>query len=143
MLVQFVCSWDAVQRWCWISHGVYSGLALPVEGDAVGLKNWVRVSIAAQPKQCLKMQFGGAALLFQATGEKQDGSLKAPPSAIPTGEKLKTNPDKGIPEDESNILNMKNVFGSNTYLQKKRRRFWRFLLDACRDATLIIHRLRI
>ncbi|KAI3740444.1 hypothetical protein L2E82_30873 [Cichorium intybus] len=37
-------------------------------------------------------------------------------------EMLKTNPDKGINDDESNILDRKN----------------RFLLDACRDTTLII-----
>nr|XP_043619549.1 calcium-transporting ATPase 8, plasma membrane-type-like [Erigeron canadensis]XP_043619550.1 calcium-transporting ATPase 8, plasma membrane-type-like [Erigeron canadensis] len=53
-------------------------------------------------------------------------------------EKLKTNPDKGINDDESNILDRKNVFGSNTYPRKKGRSFWRFLLDACRDTTLII-----
>ncbi|GKD83955.1 calcium-transporting ATPase 10, plasma membrane-type protein isoform X1, partial [Tanacetum coccineum] len=53
-------------------------------------------------------------------------------------EKLKTNPDKGIPDDESNIQNRKTVFGSNTYPQKKGKSFWRFLLDACRDTTLII-----
>ncbi|KAI3523961.1 hypothetical protein L1887_02508 [Cichorium endivia] len=53
-------------------------------------------------------------------------------------EMLKTNPDKGINDDESNILDMKNVFGSNTYPRKKGRSFWRFLLDACRDTTLII-----
>ncbi|KAI3778688.1 hypothetical protein L2E82_08071 [Cichorium intybus] len=93
-----------------------------------------------------------AAYLFQAHGEK-DGTPKAPPSPIPTGnynvcpgqvasmtrhhdfaalqnfggvkamaEMLKTNPDKGIDDDESNILDRKN----------------RFLLDACRDTTLII-----
>ncbi|KAL4571213.1 hypothetical protein LXL04_017966 [Taraxacum kok-saghyz] len=53
-------------------------------------------------------------------------------------EMLKTNPDKGIDDDESNILDRKNVFGSNTYPRKKGRSFWRFLLDACRDTTLII-----
>ncbi|XP_071723879.1 calcium-transporting ATPase 10, plasma membrane-type-like isoform X1 [Rutidosis leptorrhynchoides] len=53
-------------------------------------------------------------------------------------EKLKTSPDKGIPEDESNILDRKNVFGSNTYPRKKGRSFWNFLFDACRDTTLII-----
>ncbi|KAL4582556.1 hypothetical protein LXL04_007108 [Taraxacum kok-saghyz] len=53
-------------------------------------------------------------------------------------EMLKTNPDKGIDDDESNILDRKNVFGSNTYSRKKGRSFWRFLLDACRDTTLII-----
>ncbi|XP_071717450.1 calcium-transporting ATPase 10, plasma membrane-type-like [Rutidosis leptorrhynchoides] len=53
-------------------------------------------------------------------------------------EKLKTNPDKGIHDDESNLLERKNVFGSNTYPRKKGRSFWRFVLDACRDTTLII-----
>ncbi|KAI7751632.1 hypothetical protein M8C21_007651 [Ambrosia artemisiifolia] len=53
-------------------------------------------------------------------------------------EKLKTNPDKGIHDDESSILDRKNVFGSNTYPRKKGRSFWRFVLDACRDTTLII-----
>ncbi|MFS7944541.1 putative P-type Ca(2+) transporter [Helianthus anomalus] len=110
-----------------------------------------------------------AAYLFQAAGEQPDGTTKAPPSPIPTGDydvspeqlatmtrdhdfsalqnfggvkglagMLKTNPDKGIHEDEANILDRKNVFGSNTYPRKKGRSFWRFLLDACRDTTLII-----
>ncbi|KAL4562457.1 hypothetical protein LXL04_034662 [Taraxacum kok-saghyz] len=39
-------------------------------------------------------------------------------------EMLKTNPDKGIDDDESNILDRKNVFGSNTYPRKKGRSFW-------------------
>ena len=34
-------------------------------------------------------------------------------------EMLKTNPDKGINDDEANILDRKNVFGSNTYPRKK------------------------
>ncbi|GKB37853.1 calcium-transporting ATPase 8, plasma membrane-type-like protein [Tanacetum coccineum] len=78
------------------------------------------------------------------------GSLKAPQSATPTGhydvkgltEKLKTNPKKGIPKDESNILNTKNMFRSNTYPQKKGRSLGyfliRFLLDAYWDTTLVI-----
>ncbi|CAI9298093.1 unnamed protein product [Lactuca saligna] len=53
-------------------------------------------------------------------------------------EKLKTNPDKGIHEDESNILERKNVFGSNTYPRRKGNSFWRFLYDGCGDTTLII-----
>ncbi|KAK1417096.1 hypothetical protein QVD17_26218 [Tagetes erecta] len=110
-----------------------------------------------------------AAYLFQAAGAQPNGTERAPPSPIPTGdysispdqlasmtrdhdfsalqnyggvnglsEKLKTNPDKGIHDDESNILERKNVFGSNTYPRKKGRSFWRFVLDACRDTTLII-----
>ncbi|KAI7747089.1 hypothetical protein M8C21_002525, partial [Ambrosia artemisiifolia] len=69
--------------------------------------------------------------LFPAAGEKPNGIPKAPPSPIPTGdhdvkglaEKLKTNPYKGIHEDDSNILDRKNVFGSNTYQRKKGRSF--------------------
>ncbi|KAL8191541.1 hypothetical protein R6Q57_028272 [Mikania cordata] len=53
-------------------------------------------------------------------------------------EKLKTNLDKGIHQDDLNILDRKNVYGSNTYPRKKGRSFWRFMLDACRDTTLII-----
>nr|KAJ0191219.1 hypothetical protein LSAT_V11C800416830 [Lactuca sativa] len=53
-------------------------------------------------------------------------------------ERLKTNPDKGIHEDESNILERKNVFGSNTYPRRKGNSFWRFLYDGCGDTTLII-----
>ncbi|KAL4590044.1 hypothetical protein LXL04_002962 [Taraxacum kok-saghyz] len=53
-------------------------------------------------------------------------------------EKLKTNSEKGILDDESNIMERKTVFGSNTYPRKKGRSFWRFVLDACRDTTLII-----
>ncbi|CAI9269258.1 unnamed protein product [Lactuca saligna] len=53
-------------------------------------------------------------------------------------EVLKMNPDKGINDDEANILERKNVFGSNMYPRKKGRSFWRFLFDACCDTTLII-----
>ncbi|KAL8149433.1 hypothetical protein AgCh_006441 [Apium graveolens] len=51
---------------------------------------------------------------------------------------LKTSLDKGISGDDADILERKNVYGSNTYPRKKPRSFWRFLLDACRDTTLII-----
>ncbi|KAJ0680724.1 putative P-type Ca(2+) transporter [Helianthus annuus] len=64
--------------------------------------------------------------------------IEKEPSVKGLAEKLKTNPDKGIHEDEANILDRKNVFGSNAYPQKKGRSFWRFMFDACRDTTLII-----
>ncbi|WOK95006.1 calcium-transporting ATPase 8, plasma membrane-type-like [Canna indica] len=51
---------------------------------------------------------------------------------------LKTNLDKGIGEDDAEILRRRNVFGSNTYPQKKSRSFWMFLWEACQDLTLII-----
>ncbi|GLT28687.1 hypothetical protein SLA2020_035990 [Shorea laevis] len=51
---------------------------------------------------------------------------------------LRTNLDKGINGDESDLLNRRNVFGSNTYPRKKGRSFWRFVWEACQDLTLVI-----
>ncbi|XP_059637463.1 calcium-transporting ATPase 10, plasma membrane-type-like isoform X2 [Cornus florida] len=51
---------------------------------------------------------------------------------------LKTNLEKGIPGDDDDILDRKNVFGSNTYPRKEGRIFWWFLWEACHDTTLII-----
>ncbi|PIN07122.1 Calcium transporting ATPase [Handroanthus impetiginosus] len=52
--------------------------------------------------------------------------------------KLKSNLEKGVPGDETDLIKRKRAFGSNTYPRKKGRSFWRFLLEACRDTTLII-----
>ncbi|KAK5793236.1 calcium-transporting ATPase 9, plasma membrane-type-like [Gossypium arboreum] len=51
---------------------------------------------------------------------------------------LRTNLEKGIDEDEADLLNRRNVFGSNTYPRKKGRSFWMFLWEAWQDLTLII-----
>ncbi|KAK6126567.1 hypothetical protein DH2020_039678 [Rehmannia glutinosa] len=53
-------------------------------------------------------------------------------------EKLKSSMEKGVPGDETDLINRKRAFGSNTYPRKKGRSFWRFVWDACRDTTLII-----
>ncbi|PIN19114.1 Calcium transporting ATPase [Handroanthus impetiginosus] len=53
-------------------------------------------------------------------------------------EKLKSNLEKGVPGDETDIIKRKQAFGSNTYPRKKGRSFWRFVWEACRDTTLII-----
>ncbi|XP_059637464.1 calcium-transporting ATPase 10, plasma membrane-type-like [Cornus florida] len=53
-------------------------------------------------------------------------------------DKLKTNLEKGIPGHDDDILERKEVFGSNTYPREKGRSFWRFLWEACHDTTLII-----
>ncbi|KAE8660295.1 Calcium-transporting ATPase 8, plasma membrane-type [Hibiscus syriacus] len=53
-------------------------------------------------------------------------------------ESLKTNLEKGIPGDDSDLLKRRNAFGSNTYPQKKGRSFWRFVWEACQDLTLMI-----
>ncbi|XP_078438392.1 calcium-transporting ATPase 5, plasma membrane-type-like [Wolffia australiana] len=51
---------------------------------------------------------------------------------------LKTNLDKGIGGDEADLLNRRNIFGSNTYPRKKGRSFFLFLWEAWQDLTLII-----
>ncbi|GAV59710.1 E1-E2_ATPase domain-containing protein/Cation_ATPase_C domain-containing protein/Cation_ATPase_N domain-containing protein/Hydrolase domain-containing protein/CaATP_NAI domain-containing protein [Cephalotus follicularis] len=51
---------------------------------------------------------------------------------------LKTNLDRGIYGDDSDLLKRRNAFGSNTYPRKKGRSFWRFLWEAWQDLTLII-----
>ncbi|VAH51313.1 unnamed protein product [Triticum turgidum subsp. durum] len=51
---------------------------------------------------------------------------------------LKTDTDKGISGEESDIDARKNAFGSNTYPRKKGRSFLAFVWDACKDLTLII-----
>ncbi|XP_058000286.1 calcium-transporting ATPase 8, plasma membrane-type [Hevea brasiliensis] len=51
---------------------------------------------------------------------------------------LKTNLEKGVPEDDADLLKRKNEFGSNTYPQPKGRSFLGFLWEACQDYTLII-----
>ncbi|GAB2291409.1 Calcium-transporting ATPase 10, plasma membrane-type [Dionaea muscipula] len=53
-------------------------------------------------------------------------------------EKLKTDPEKGIPGNDEDVLRRRNAFGSNTYPRKKARSFWRFLWEAWQDLTLII-----
>uniref|UniRef100_M8B293 Calcium-transporting ATPase n=1 Tax=Aegilops tauschii TaxID=37682 RepID=M8B293_AEGTA len=51
---------------------------------------------------------------------------------------LKTDIDKGISGEESDIDARKNAFGANTYPRKKGRSFLAFVWDACKDLTLII-----
>ncbi|XP_057433537.1 calcium-transporting ATPase 8, plasma membrane-type-like [Lotus japonicus] len=51
---------------------------------------------------------------------------------------LKTNLEKGVIDDDADLLKRKNAFGSNNYPRKKGRPFWMFLWDACKDLTLII-----
>ncbi|KAK1322986.1 Calcium-transporting ATPase 9, plasma membrane-type [Acorus calamus] len=51
---------------------------------------------------------------------------------------VKTNLEKGINEDDGDILGRRNAFGANQYPRKKGRSFWRFLWEAWQDLTLII-----
>ncbi|KAK6131661.1 hypothetical protein DH2020_034675 [Rehmannia glutinosa] len=100
-----------------------------------------------------------AAVLFQAAGKgaagkglSVPGSAKLPSSPTRIGdfgisaeelvkgvaEKLKSNPEIGVSGDETDLIERKNAFASNTYPRKKGRSFWRFVWEACRDTTLII-----
>ncbi|KAL7137111.1 hypothetical protein ABFS83_10G072000 [Erythranthe nasuta] len=63
---------------------------------------------------------------------QQNGGVKG------VAEKLKSNLDLGVSGEETDLINRKNAFGSNTYPRKKGRNFWSFVWDACRDTTLII-----
>ncbi|CAM0902920.1 unnamed protein product [Alopecurus aequalis] len=51
---------------------------------------------------------------------------------------LKTDTEKGISEDDSDLKARQNAFGSNTYPRKKGKSFVAFVWDACKDLTLII-----
>ncbi|XP_022149628.1 calcium-transporting ATPase 9, plasma membrane-type isoform X2 [Momordica charantia] len=108
-----------------------------------------------------------AALLFKLAGERQTGSAASPPTptgdygvslenlvSLTRDQKfsslqqyggvkglsnlLKTNIEKGILGDETDLLKRTNAFGSNTYPRKKGRSFLRFLWEAWQDLTLVI-----
>jgi len=51
---------------------------------------------------------------------------------------LKTDTEKGIGGDDTDLTARRNAFGSNTYPRKKGRSFLAFVWDACKDLTLII-----
>ncbi|CAD5181887.1 unnamed protein product [Musa acuminata subsp. malaccensis] len=51
---------------------------------------------------------------------------------------LNTDLDRGISADDVDILHRRNLFGANTYPQKKGRSFWVFLWEACQDLTLVM-----
>uniref|UniRef100_A0A0A0K7J1 Calcium-transporting ATPase n=1 Tax=Cucumis sativus TaxID=3659 RepID=A0A0A0K7J1_CUCSA len=108
-----------------------------------------------------------AALLFKLAGEQQIGSSASPPlsggdysisleqlASLTRDQNLsslqqhggvkglsnllKTSTEKGISGDETDLLNRRNAFGSNTYPRKKGRSFLKFLWEAWQDLTLII-----
>ncbi|KAI3868963.1 hypothetical protein MKX03_003334 [Papaver bracteatum] len=80
----------------------------------------------------------GPAQLTDITSNNNFGALEQHGGVNGLSEMLKTNSDKGITGDDDDILSRKNIFGSNTYPQKKSRTFWTFLWEACHDLTLII-----
>ncbi|KAI4326214.1 hypothetical protein MLD38_031551 [Melastoma candidum] len=108
-----------------------------------------------------------AALLFRMAGEKPIGTSEvSPPSGGEYGvgleqlstmtresntsalqqyggvkglaNMLKTNLETGIAGDENDLIKRRHAFGSNTYPQKKGKKFLHFLWEAWQDLTLII-----
>ncbi|KAK9054776.1 hypothetical protein SSX86_025855 [Deinandra increscens subsp. villosa] len=53
-------------------------------------------------------------------------------------EMLKTDPERGVPGDDTELSNRRITFGSNTYPVKPGRSFLRFIWEALKDLTLII-----
>uniref|UniRef100_A0A1D1XC54 Calcium-transporting ATPase n=2 Tax=Anthurium amnicola TaxID=1678845 RepID=A0A1D1XC54_9ARAE len=51
---------------------------------------------------------------------------------------LKTNLDRGISGDDTELLRRRSAFGCNTYPRKKGRSFWVFLWESWQDLTLVI-----
>ncbi|KAG7025942.1 Calcium-transporting ATPase 9, plasma membrane-type, partial [Cucurbita argyrosperma subsp. argyrosperma] len=76
--------------------------------------------------------------LVSLTREQNFSSLQQYGGVKGLSNLLKTNTDKGIPGDETDLLKRRNTFGSNTYPRKKGRSFLRFLWEAWQDLTLII-----
>ncbi|KAL3825633.1 hypothetical protein ACJIZ3_021662 [Penstemon smallii] len=76
--------------------------------------------------------------LVQMNREHDHSLLQQSGGVNGVAEKLKSNPENGVPGDENDILERKNTFGSNTYPRKKGKNFWTFVWEACRDTTLII-----
>eukprot|EP00250_Pteridium_aquilinum_P013253 c21232_g1_i2 orf=776-4039(+) len=51
---------------------------------------------------------------------------------------LQTSPDLGVKDDLQEFEARRKVFGSNTYPRQPPKSFWVFVIDACKDLTLII-----
>lgn len=51
---------------------------------------------------------------------------------------LKSDLDRGLSPDESELMRRRDIFGANTYPRKERRSIWHFVFEACQDLTLVI-----
>ncbi|XP_026451794.1 calcium-transporting ATPase 10, plasma membrane-type-like, partial [Papaver somniferum] len=77
------------------------------------------------------------AQLTDMTSNNNFGALEQHGGVNGLSEMLRTDANKGITGDDDDILSRKNIFGSNTYPQKKSRTIWSFLWEAWQDRTLI------
>ncbi|KAF3601537.1 hypothetical protein F2Q69_00037648 [Brassica cretica] len=76
--------------------------------------------------------------LVSMTRNQNMSSLQQHGGVKGVAEKLKSNLEQGIEEDEKEVIDRKNAFGSNTYPKKKGKSFYMFLWEAWQDLTLII-----
>ncbi|KAJ6822001.1 calcium-transporting ATPase 8, plasma membrane-type-like [Iris pallida] len=74
----------------------------------------------------------------QLTSVTRDHDLSALQGVRGISNLLKTNLDRGIAGDDTDIVRRRNAFGANTYPRKKGRSFWVFLWESWKDLTLII-----
>ncbi|GER44799.1 calcium-transporting ATPase 8 family protein [Striga asiatica] len=118
-----------------LGQGISELPSSPIQNGEFGVSADELVSVSREHDLPRLQQFGGASSsLFCSSAYLSLLSL------LTTGvaEKLKSSLDKGVPGNETDLMKRKKAFGSNTYPRKKGRSFWRFVLDACRDTTLII-----
>ncbi|XP_073289919.1 calcium-transporting ATPase 10, plasma membrane-type isoform X2 [Primulina huaijiensis] len=107
--------------------------------QAAGLGKKVQVTSKVPSSPTRIGDFGISAEEMVAISRNHDLSLLQRIGGVKgTAEKLKSNPEKGLSNDETDLVSRKKAFGSNTYPRKKGRSFWRFVWEACRDTTLII-----
>ncbi|CAN1198477.1 Calcium-transporting ATPase 10, plasma membrane-type [Linum perenne] len=99
----------------------------------------LRVNVAGDSHQTLSGEFSVTPeQLSTVTRDHNITALQELGGVKGLTEALKTNPEKGIVGDDTDLMKRKNAFGSNTYPQRKGRSFWMFLWDAWQDLTLII-----
>ncbi|KAL6598431.1 hypothetical protein ACP70R_046130 [Stipagrostis hirtigluma subsp. patula] len=102
-------------------------------------------SIHLQPKETLVPRADGAlgfgiqeAQLTALTRDHNYSALRQYGGISGVASLLKTDTEKGISGDDSDLKASRNAFGSNRYPRKKGRSFLAFVWDACKDLSLII-----
>ncbi|XP_061361513.1 calcium-transporting ATPase 8, plasma membrane-type-like [Gastrolobium bilobum] len=80
----------------------------------------------------------GQEQLSSISREHDTTALRENGGVIGLSHLLKTNLEKGIRDDDADLVKRRNAFGSNNYPRKKGSTFLMFMWDACKDLTLII-----
>ncbi|KAH9716135.1 calcium-transporting ATPase 10 plasma membrane-type [Citrus sinensis] len=146
----------SLKRW---RSGLFDNFMIwvPYEGDFLGLSNDMIFS-KCEMMSCIAIKmflpdgivgtlvpptpsgdFGiGLEQLASVTRDHNFPALEQYGGVKGLSELLKTNLEKGISGDDTDLSNRRNSFGSNTYPLKKGRSFLNFLWEAWQDLTLII-----